>query len=378
MTAAQKRLRELRERQSKERQRMAELGMADSLTEETRAELDAIEKGTPDLERQIRAAEVAAEQEDGEAQTRAREDSPGAEMRERIELRSKARLSPAVLGQIGRDLVRSGDSMHVIRVDGSDRVWLLPCASWHFEGGAHPDTWTVRATFYGPSTSTTRHLPYSGVVFVRWGGTPGQPYVGTGPTSWAHTTARLQSEAERSLADEMAGPLAQLVAVPQDGGGDDDQDPLKLLKADIGAARGKALLVETTQAGWGEGKAAAPQVDWKATRLGPQPPEAMATLRKDTFAAVLAACGCSPAMFDDSDGTSKREAMRNWLHGTVRPLGRLLAAELRAKLETHVSLNFDGLYAHDLAGRAAAFQRLVAGGMDIARAAGISGIVADE
>ena len=51
MTNAQKRLRELRERQSKERQRMAELGRAESLTDETRAELDTIETGTPDLGR---------------------------------------------------------------------------------------------------------------------------------------------------------------------------------------------------------------------------------------------------------------------------------------------------------------------------------------
>ena len=58
------------------------------------------------------------------------------------------------------------------------------------------------------------------MIFVRWGSTPGQAYAGTGPLSWAHTTARLQSEAERSLADEAQGPLAQLLAVPQDGGGD--------------------------------------------------------------------------------------------------------------------------------------------------------------
>ena len=81
-------------------------------------------------------------------------------------------------------------------------------------------------------------------MFVRWGGTPGQPYVGTGPLSWAHTTARLQSEAERSLADEAGGPLAQLLAVPSDGGGEDG-DPLAALKLDIRGARGKALLVET-------------------------------------------------------------------------------------------------------------------------------------
>ena len=64
MTSAQKRLRALRERQSKERQRMAELAMLDSLDTETRAELDGLESGTPDLERQLRAAQVAVDAED--------------------------------------------------------------------------------------------------------------------------------------------------------------------------------------------------------------------------------------------------------------------------------------------------------------------------
>ena len=77
-------------------------------------------------------------------------------------------VTPEFLKQVGRDLVRNGDSMHVIDVDNQGRVSLLPCSSWHFEGNAHPNTWTVRATYYGPSTSTTRHLPYSGTVFVRW------------------------------------------------------------------------------------------------------------------------------------------------------------------------------------------------------------------
>ena len=40
MTEAQKRLRELRDRQSRERQRMAELSREESLTDETRGELD--------------------------------------------------------------------------------------------------------------------------------------------------------------------------------------------------------------------------------------------------------------------------------------------------------------------------------------------------
>ena len=273
----------------------------------------------------------------------------------------------AHLAQVGRDLIRNGDSMHVIRIDRAGMVQLIPASSWHWEGNHDPDSWTVRVTAYGPSTSTTWNLPASGVVFVRWGGTPGQPYVGTGPLTWAHTTARLQSETERSLADEAQGPLAQLLAIPQDGGDDDGNDPLARLKADIRTARGKALLVETSSAGWGEGRTAAPQRDWQASRPGPMPPESMATIRKDSFEAVLAACGTPPSLFVDSDGTSQREALRRWHLGTVLPLARLLEHELTAKLETPVELKFD-TYALDMVSRATVVAKLAQAGVPMATA----------
>ena len=92
MTPTQKRLRDLRERQSKERGRMAELSLVDELNDEQRGELDNLEKSTPDLERQLRAATVALEDEEREAETRA-VNEPDAEHRERIELRSKAMLT---------------------------------------------------------------------------------------------------------------------------------------------------------------------------------------------------------------------------------------------------------------------------------------------
>ena len=96
MTPTQKRLRDLRDRQSRDRGRMAELSLLDELTDEQRSELDAIEKGTPDLERQTRAAVVALEDEEKEAETRAANE-PDAEQRERIELRSKAMLTNFLL-----------------------------------------------------------------------------------------------------------------------------------------------------------------------------------------------------------------------------------------------------------------------------------------
>ena len=288
---------------------------------------------------------------------------------------AKQAISPGVLAQIGRDLVRRGESMHVVEVDAAGRVSLLPVASWHFEGQAHPDTWTVRATVYGPSTSSTRHLPYSGVVFVEWGSSPGQPYTGVGPLSWAHTSARMGAEVERSLADEAGGPIANLLPVPQDGGDGTGDDPLKDLKTDIKGARGKALLVETTAAAWGDGPGAAPRQDWKTSRLGPNPPASMPEVLSQSFLEVLAACGVPPGMFQRMGDSGQREAYRRWVALVVAPMGHLLEVELSRKLEADIGLGFGGLYAHDLAGRARAFQSLVGGGMDLAKAAGLSGLM---
>ncbi len=103
MTPAQKKLKELRERKSRERQRMAELGLVDSLTDEMRSELDTIEQGTPDLERQLRAAQIAVEQEEAEqreAGANARQPEGDAEDRERAELRRKVRLGGYVAAAV--------------------------------------------------------------------------------------------------------------------------------------------------------------------------------------------------------------------------------------------------------------------------------------
>ena len=67
MTEAQKRLRNLLDRQSRERASMAELGKGDKWTDETRAEYDGLEAGVPDLEREIRAARSAVDTQEAES-----------------------------------------------------------------------------------------------------------------------------------------------------------------------------------------------------------------------------------------------------------------------------------------------------------------------
>ena len=285
-------------------------------------------------------------------------------------------VSPRCLGQIGRDLVRVGESAHVIRHMGG-RLILIPASTWYFEGGADPATWICTATCYGPSGASTWRVPMESIVYVAWGSPTARPFHGLGPASWASETARLTANAEHALANEAGGPVAQLLPVPQDGGGGKDADPLAGLKSDIGQAKGAALLVETTAGGWGGGRADAPTSDWKSARLGPMPPAEMVKLAESAFGRTLAACGASPALFDAADGTSKREALRQWHMGVVRPFGRLLSVELTEKMGSSVELKFDS-YATDLVARAQVVSKLAAvEGIPPAMALAIAGLMTE-
>ena len=85
-----------------------------------------------------------------------------------------------------------------------------------------------------------------------------------------------------------------------------------------------------------------------------------------------------PALFDDSDGTSKREAYRQWTLGVVRPFGRLLAVELTEKLGSPVALKFDN-YGTDMVGRSQVFSKLIAAeGVTKEMALAISGLMERE
>ena len=92
MTESQKRLRELVDRQSHDRQKAIELSRVDTLTDEQRTELDTIETRAADTERQLRVARRAVEDEDAKTKTETRAE-PDAEHRARVELRSKAKLT---------------------------------------------------------------------------------------------------------------------------------------------------------------------------------------------------------------------------------------------------------------------------------------------
>ena len=192
MTDAQKRIRELRDRQSKERGRMAELSRADSLSDEQRGELDGIEIGTPDLERQIRAATVALEEEEREAQT-TETDSPDAEMRERIELRGKARLVNYLMAA-SEGRVVSGAEAELRQAAGVEGVplELFDLPRRQTEQRADAAT-TAPATGTGVNVDPVLPMIFARAVLPRMG--VDMPRVGTGGYSTMTISAGLSAAA---------------------------------------------------------------------------------------------------------------------------------------------------------------------------------------
>ena len=286
-------------------------------------------------------------------------------------------LSPAVMALIARNLIRRGEDVHQIRVVGGE-LRLQAIGSWDVRGGPDESAWWYHCDRFGPSGNLTELVPAAAVLHCRYAVDSARPWHGIGPLGWARATGTLAANLETRLGEEAGGPVGHVIAVPQDGGDGEEDDPLSDFKSDLVAAKGRTILAETTAAGWGEGRMAAPQSDYKPHRFGAHPPDTLPKLRSDAALAVLSACGVPVSLCTDADGTSQREAWRRFVMGAVEPLLAIVAEEVGAKLETRVSFDLSALWAHDLAGRASSFKAMVAGGMALERAVALSGLTTGE
>ena len=285
--------------------------------------------------------------------------------------RVQAALSPACLAHLGRSLLQYGEMVLFIRVD-RGRITLLPAQSWDIQGDPDPSTWRYRVTLGGASSiQTYEDVPADGVVHVQYAFDAREPWRGYGPLQVARLAGRLSSETVAALADESSGPRGSFLPTPVDGA-----DPTVVnLRADARGAKGKMLFVEGGD--WdaaGGGKYAG----WQQARFGPSPPDGMVELLKVATAEVYAACGFNPGLFTAEGESGAREAYRQALHSVIAPLGRIVAAELSLKLDEAITLDWMELRAGDIAGRARAFQSMVGGGMDVSKAAALSGLVIDD
>ena len=294
-----------------------------------------------------------------------------------------AAVTADVLHTAGRELVTRGECLFRLAWR-RGALRLDRCSHWDVHGdGPDEETWSYNLTLTGPSNARTIRAPAANVVHLRWSTPSEEPWRGRGPLSGASLTGRVLAETELALGDEAAGPRGNLIPVPDDpdaGGEDDPDDPdsTAALRATITGLKGKTALVPTTSGGWGDADEAPGRgaVDWAVRRLGAAPGAPLVSLRDGAAMAILAACGVPVELVSGGDGTALREAWRRFLHSTVQPLAGVVAVELARKLDTPgLALSFEGLFASDLSGRARAFQSLVGGGMEPARAAGLAGLM---
>ena len=280
-------------------------------------------------------------------------------------------LTPAFLSMVGRALIRRGEAVFYIDVNEVGEIALLPCESHDVDGNPDPASWRYRCSVAGPErTRTYSRVEQAGVVHLCYARDVETPWRGYGPLQVALLAGRLSAETVKSLADESSGPRGAFLPLPMDG----DDPTLALLKSDIRGAAGKVLLTE----GGDFDKATGDNTNWMVRRFGASPPDSLVKLATLATGEVLAACGASETLFGGGDGTAKRESYRQFLFGTLAPLGRLVSSELSMKLEADVTLDWTELRASDVAGRARAFQSLVGGGMDMAQAAQVSGVLVDD
>ena len=89
---------------------------------------------------------------------------------------------------------------------------------------------------------------------------------------------------------------------------------------------------------------------------------------------IWAAVGFNSSLFMGSQAAAVRESWRLALFGVLAPLGRLVQAEIRAKLDAEITIGWQELRASDLSGRARAFQSMVGGGMAVA----VAGLMVED
>ena len=215
MTNAQKRLRDLRDRQSRERGRMAELSLVDELGDEQRSELDAIEKATADLERQLRAAAIALETEEAEqraAGAAARAPEGDAETRERAELRSKVKLTSYVAAAIEQRSADGVEHEYNAALGISGNRFPIELLAPHEKRAARVET---RATTDVDTMTTPRRWLdrlFAGTAAMRLGIT--MESVPVGSASYPVTTAGA-SAAQRARSTDAASDAAWTIGVTE-------------------------------------------------------------------------------------------------------------------------------------------------------------------
>ena len=278
-------------------------------------------------------------------------------------------ITPTILDSIGRNLCRVGECLFMIDVR-QGKVSLTPCGQWTVHGNDDAASWLYRATLSGPDSTRMITLPGASVVHFRYSPHPSRPWAGRSPLNNAVDTFRVAALLEHATAGELSFSQKQVLSPRRNPGDYAPVDTLgpetiqKIVEAFSKHVSSDAFVIPA---------------DVQAQRLGPEPPDSFASLRKQFEQSIYSSCGIPPALLaPQGTGTAMREAFRQVLHSLLKPLGALVAEELRAKLDPAAALDFTAMRAGDVVSTARALGSLVAAGITPQAAAAIVGLDDDE
>ena len=96
----------------------------------------------------------------------------------------KKALTSGTLGLIARDLIRRGESIHLILTDTGELGIITLWVSWDIRGEWTEDSWEYRVDLFGPSGNITRLVPASSVIHCQIQSyDPARPWHGLSPVS---------------------------------------------------------------------------------------------------------------------------------------------------------------------------------------------------
>ena len=209
MTKSQK----LQIEQSEKRQKINELLALDELTDEQRGELETLTKRMQHIEVEYRAAIVA----EGEAEQRARADAPvDAELRERLELRSRARLSNYLLAAARGQLVGGAEA----ELSAAAGVQGIPLELWEpmpeqrAGQSEHRDVAVAPGTV-GVNLDPIRPAVFANSIAARLGIDMPRVESGTYATATITTSQSAEAKAKSAAAAGVAGAFATATATPK-------------------------------------------------------------------------------------------------------------------------------------------------------------------
>ena len=279
-------------------------------------------------------------------------------------------VNPIVMYNMGRQLLLTGECVYIIRIDNNGQLQLINCQDFDISGGLD---WRYKCTVGGPTTNTTFSLPQESVIHVRINTHASEPHKGISPVMLPFTSVKFAAELDQMLKDEAAGNHGYVIPAPTEGMSEDD---LRDLKSDLTNIGGKTLLVPTMQRGWSDQNSSPGANNWAPRHIGFNPEDGIVNMHKAISVNIIGSCGVPPELLvGGADGTGRREAWRQFLHGTIQPIADVISVELSNKLDQNITLSFDRLFASDVQGRARAFNSLTSGGLsvqDAARATGVS------